>query len=786
MIPEPSTSGLPTPTTELRLHPIGDSLAIVLLLALVCLVFVVIAYARQRVGLRDRLLLALMRSGLVVLIALLLANPQVHTQSVVSVRRQVALLVDTSASMGMTDAAVNGDGASSSDENSDSAADATDTLPRLQRVKEWLGDRDDGFLQRLVERWDVRCYDFAAECNSAGLMADVSETADDETLQDWPGRLEPKGDASALGRALAQAAQDSLNQPLAAVVLVTDGRHNKGLEPVEAAGQLVDREVAVFAVGLGRLSAKDIEVRTLEGPDVVFKDDKLTLNVTVAQDGFTSENIAVRLQRDGQPVGDGKEPVTVALTQSVCTADFTDMLSEPGTYQYEVSVDLLDGEIDATNNRHMKTVRCIDDALRTLYVEDRPRWEWRFLRDALVRDKRIRHSLETVLISADARASTTEPEYRRAYPSTVEELQRYDLVVFGDVHPGSFTADQLKATIEFVDEHAGGFLMIAGRKHAPHFFKGTPLEELLPVQLHGNAPLEWKGRPFRPVLTVQGSNENALRLVADKESNDARWRRLPDLHWCWSAGEPRPLATTFLVNNGLRNAAGQPTPILVTRPFGAGTSALLATDNTWRWRSVESAKYYDLFWGQMIQWLGLPRLKARRQIADLSVSAERVRVGESVELEARVPISGRVAQSVDVSYQRDNDGAQRLTLGAVADQPGVYKTALTVPQEGTYRVWMTEQSSGRPLSVRFVARPIPTELSSPTMNRALLAAICRHTGGELRNLSTADRILERIPTDKIDYVRTHQHPFWGHVTLLLVMIALAVGEWLYRKKRNLR
>jgi len=531
---------------------------------------------------------------------------------------------------------------------------------------------------------------------------------------------------------------------------------------------------------------QDIDVRAFAGPDVAFQDDKLTLAATIAQTGFTDEQATVRLYRDGQPVDQPSATVTADLTSQPITIQFTDVLSEPGTFQYEVRVGVLEGEADAANNQRSKTVRCVDDALRTLYVEDRPRWEWRFLRDALVRDKRIRHGFETVLISADSRASTTEREYRRAYPTTIEELERYDLIIFGDVHQSQFTREQLRLTAEFVGEHAGGFLMIAGRKNAPHSFKDTAIGKILPIRLSGTESPSSRMDPFRAVLTAAGREENALRLVADREANDSLWRRLPDLFWCYPLGETQPLATSLLVNNSLRTAAGQPLPVLVSTPYGNGTVAVLGTDNTWRWRSVDNTKYYDLFWGQVIQWLGLPRLRARKQIPDFRASDERVFAGDSVTLTAQLPLEGKAAKSIDVNCQRGKEAVQQWTLDAVAERPGTFAASFPISEPGTYRAWFADPKSGESLSVRFIARPAPTELSDPTMNRSLLAALCRQTGGELHRLTTADRILERIPTETIDYRRTRQRPLWGTPLLLFLIIAVVAGEWFCRKRVNLR
>lgn len=777
-------------TVEYGFQPLGGSLVWVALLAVLFFVLAGVVYARYPALWRHRVVLTVLRLALILLLVVVLANPQVHTSRTERVRRQVAVLVDVSPSMGMIDGTASGTNPAPPKQKTD---ETSEEKSRLQLVKDWFGDERRGILPRLAEHWDIRCYHFADTCHDEGILADEkNEKRSTETAErDWVQRLELCDEENtALGDSLKFVAQQTRDDPLAAVILVTDGRNTKGADPLRAARTLVDRQVPVFAVGIGRATVKDIEVSALAGAEVVFKDDQLAFVATITQTGFDDRQVNVQLFRDDHAVNHPSAQVAAELAQEPVTVALADALAETGTYEYEIRVDVLEGEADAVNNRRSKTVRCVDDALQTLYVEDRPRWEWRFLRDALVleRDKRIRHEFHTVLISADLDASRQEKEYPLAYPSKIEDFERYDLIIFGDVKPESFTGNELRLTAEFVRERAAGFLMIAGRKNAPHSFKGTEIEKILPVKVTGKAP-PTRMVPFGAVLTAAGSEEHALWFAADREANDRLWQRLPDLYWCHPLGELQPLARTLLAR---QSKTRDSFPVLVAGPCGTGTVAVLGTDNTWRWRSVDDTKYYDQFWTQVIQWLGLPRLRARKQIPYFRVSNEHVVTKESVTLTAQVPLRERAASTLEVNYQRDNEGVQRWTLDAVTTRPGTYSAVIPVAAPGAYRAWFTEPDSGESLSVRFDARPEATEVSDPTMNRALLAALCRQTGGQLYSLSTAERMLKGdgedagIPKGTIKQIRTQHRPLWGTWPLLFLIVIVVTGEWLYRKKMKLR
>src|SRR5690606_870703 len=124
--------------------------------------------------------------------------------------------------------------------------------------------------------------------------------------------------------------------------------------------------------------------------------------------------------------------------------------------------------------------RVVDGQIKVLYIEQSPRWEYRYLQAMLARDRRVQ--LKIVLLDAggDLSRDPNSP-YLPAVPTDREQLFDNDLIIFGDVNPAVLTTTQLEMMREFVSKFGGGMLFLAGRGDGIDKLKGTPLEEMLPV-----------------------------------------------------------------------------------------------------------------------------------------------------------------------------------------------------------------------------------------------------------------------------------------------------------------
>src|SRR5262249_23314539 len=127
--------------------------------------------------------------------------------------------------------------------------------------------------------------------------------------------------------------------------------------------------------------------------------------------------------------------------------------------------------------------------IRILYVEGEPRWEFRYVKSLLEREnQRVEGNksfdLKVLLLDAEPEWAAQDKSAITEFP-TRAELQQYDVIILGDFDPRRWPkgAENLQNIAEFVKERGGGLLVVAGERFAPHAYKGTPLQDVLPIDL---------------------------------------------------------------------------------------------------------------------------------------------------------------------------------------------------------------------------------------------------------------------------------------------------------------
>src|SRR6185436_423054 len=124
-------------------------------------------------------------------------------------------------------------------------------------------------------------------------------------------------------------------------------------------------------------------------------------------------------------------------------------------------------------------------------LQGSPGFEHSFLTRALGRDP----GLELDIVVRKGKNDTGEQTFfvqaaadrtqalAQGFPATKEALYRYDAIVVANVEGEFFTQAQLASIAEFTARRGGGVLVLGGQSFSQKGLIGTPLEELLPVEL---------------------------------------------------------------------------------------------------------------------------------------------------------------------------------------------------------------------------------------------------------------------------------------------------------------
>ncbi|WP_083732365.1 glutamine amidotransferase [Fuerstiella marisgermanici] len=434
--------------------------------------------------------------------------------------------------------------------------------------------------------------------------------------------------ASNLCSALEQLQQRFAGQPLAGIVLLSDGNATDEFASLDELKTLAP----VYPVIVNDDSkAADVAIGAVTVNQTAFDDAPVTIQVRTRHTNLNGQKVQLTLlDQDGVPL---ESKIQTAGDESAVR--FEARPETGGTVFYTVKAALLDKneepiETEATtvNNERLIAVDRGSDKRRVLYVSGRPNWEYKFLRRAVETDPQTElvgliriakkeakfdfrghegessNSLfrgfdETEQELAEefdepvsVRLGTKdETELEGGFPEKAEELFGYDALILDDIESEFFTADQLQLIYEFVSKRGGGFLMMGGQES---FRQGeydrTPVGELLPVDLHRELP--GPNGPVQLSLTREGWLQPWVRLRSDEDAERLRVTQMPGFVTLNAASFIRPGA---VVMAKVADNAGNEFPALVTQRFGRGRSAALCVGDLWRWRMNEGRRRLQEF-----------------------------------------------------------------------------------------------------------------------------------------------------------------------------------------------
>jgi hypothetical protein len=736
--------------------------------------------------------MTVLRIGAFAVLGFLLWQPMLRSQRSQTTRDVVAVVLDESRSMSVKDRWQDrkrrDDLVKALEDPRATQASRSEVLNRL------LNKNDAELLRTLAKDRTVRVYRFGNDIRGAELVApkgqgeapkpqDAAPSAQSESLPLRAGK--PVDEQTRIGAALDYVLQDTAGQPLAGVVLLSDGGQNMGEDPALAAQRVAELKTPIYTVGFGDPTPpQDVAVASLLADEVVRKGDEVVVSVSVRQRGFKGRSVPLTLklgdrvlQRVNVPLGKEGEKQELNLT-------FTPDVA--GAKTLTVSVPEQSGELSVSNNQKSWPIRIIDKKLKILYVEGYPRWEYRFLKNAILRDKTTLFAC--ILADADPSLGGEGNVPIYSFPRDKKALLAYDIVILGDVPRDFFSATDLKNLQAFVEERGGSLITMAGELFLPWQYRGTDLEAVLPIVIPATRQQRIFREPFQLELTDAGARNPMMFFVPDVERNRQIWHSLPGMYWCGEADRAKPGATVLAQHPGITGTDGK-IPLLAVQQFGEGTSFMTMVDSTWQWRFRVGDKYFYRFWGQVVRSLTPHELPGANRFVRLTADRATYALGEKVVLRARLltqnfhPVR---LKEVMAELQRGDGQRFPVRLDPVSGAAGVYSGEWLASQPGAYKAVLRAPGGQATESItNVVVESSSLELDEPQQNEALLRRLAALTGGKYLLWSELGTLAAALPDRKQEVQTRIEHSLWDTPLPLALFSLLLVGEWILRKRKGL-
>ncbi len=741
---------------------------------IVAIVFAAWSYRKLTGPLWARSSLASLRALLLMLVAALAAGPRLVEREESVERDWVMALVDRSASMTIADAEHAQGVRPTRDAAAIGAISATkDMWDGLARERElvWMG-------------FDAGAYDLKRDAQGELSFG------------------EPKGRRTAIGLAIEQALRRAAARPLSAIVLFTDGRSID--EPGRAAmRQLQAERVPVHIVALGSEDGVgDIGIARVEGPGVAYVHDVAPITVDIERLGAPGSGVraaSVRLVDVGTNITLEERRVEIGDQGATVALGRREDLAGKSVWRVELvpeGEDLIEG-----NNSAETTVEFVERPMRVLYVDGYPRWEQRYVKNLLLREKTI---VSSALLLAPNRRYLQEGDVEvDALPDSPERWAEFDVIALGDVDPGVFTKTQLEQLREHIALRGAGLLWIGGAGSTPQKWFDTPLADVLPMtgspgqsawpSVVGMVLVEPTPLSERLGVLRLGSDEGdgwpAEMLREDTGWNLLRWVQRIDPETL------KPAAESLAV--GRVSDTDERWPVALTMRFGAGSVVYVATDETWRWRFGRGEEIPERFWVQTLRYLGRGTLGRAGKPAVVEVSPRRSVVEQAVRVSVELldqRLIDAAYRSIGLRLERRREAGEAeagtvIELAAGAEDvgdgsaaPRRFGAVWTPPEAGEWSVRVIEPGlSGLGLTGEAIVSLPDDELRRPETDHVLLARLAQETGGRLWKPDELSELAGALPNREIRAVRERFETLWDTPAALLAVVLLLTIEWIGRR-----
>ena len=732
---------------QLSLSPSTFSLSTAACALMIVLWLCVLSY-RRAPDKKRALLLESMRFLIAALVALLLQQPEWRTTITPDTKPRIAILWDDSKSMQTTDA----------------------KLPEIISAQQEITTRAD-FTKRILESplWNPLAANDANEI----ITRSFATHPEDSALQ-----------ASA-GTDISKPLEDILKNEnnLRATILISDGDWNLGSPPVSSAQKFLIRKIPLYTIPTGApVRLPDLDLLDINAPTYAIVGENLQIPFSIRSSLNREVRTTVRL-RD-QSGRERTKPITLPPNKTVYDSILW-KLEKEGSSTLELSFPVAKEELVPQNNSRSFSLTGKPEKIRVLVIDSLPRWEYRYLRNALSRDPGV--SLSCLLFHPQLGIGGG-PDYIDKFPDKIEDLAQYDVIFLGDVgiNDNQLTKPQCDLIRGLVENQAAGLVFLPGSQGNQFSLLDSALADLLPVYLDAtkkNGITESNPAPL--ALTTDGAASLLTMLGDTEEDNPTVWQSLPGFYWHAPIQRAKAGTTVLAVHANRYSGNFGRIPLIVTKTAGSGKILHMGIDSAWRWRRGVEDKYHYRFWGQVARWMSYQRNMAAGQRLRVFYTPERPSPGDSVSLSANAfdkngaPLNdGKVA----INLTSPQGTSRMIELIKDDNAWGSFRGRFPIEAPGAWKLTANiVGDDSKPVTTTILAQTVDLEKTGQPARPEILEELARIAKGRMISPQALESLVKEINALPEPRPLENRIPLWHHWITITFLITLLALFWIFRK-----
>lgn len=464
-----------------------------------------------------------------------------------------------------------------------------------------------------------------------------------------------------------------------------------------------------------------------------------------------------------------------------------------GDLVYTAALDVKEASKISHDNTKNFTVTVRKEPIRVLYVDGFLRWEHKFLKRALEKDKEV--ELNSVLRTTRA---SGEKKEARGELFTKDALSNNTIVILGDIEAGYFTNRELDNLVGFIAD--GGSLVLLGgySSFGKDGFRATALANALPVVFSDEEDIQ-VNKPFRLKLTEEGQNSTIFDITGDKTKNSLVWKAAPELDGYIKTARPKIGATALAVHpQDAQDSYNR--PIVILQRYGQGRVVVILTDTLWKWSTIMQGlgygdTLYSKFWAQTLRYMAPPGRTTAGEKERMVISSDKdiYDEGDRAKVTASfIPDDKRASQMAAYIVKgvllNDSGDKDEVIFKAKRD---FYEAKIKLVKAGRYVLSVLaedkyKRNSGPIQTYPLLVKGEALEMSGFKINEKFLSDLSSATGGGLVDMADFLELKEEAseppvkrPLERIAF------SVWDSPFTFILFIGLLSLDWYIRKRSSI-
>lgn len=684
-------------------------------------------------GSRDKTVLAGLRAVGLMLLLFTLFEPLLRIRQSETMEPRVAIAIDVSRSMRLRDRSIDR---------------AVQTREAYQKLVEDLEDKADVFA------FDQQVRPYTLSTGDSLLF---------------------NGFRSDIGKAIRFIGNSFQPREYGAVILVTDGNHNSGDNPVYPAEQ---SGLGVYTLGIGdSVAPSDARVASIFSSGLAVVQQPISISVDVEYGGMADGDGEVVLKDNNQVVS--RQPIRLSAMAGTRRVSFMWTPTTDGIHKITAECTSRQKEFTLSNNSAHSFVKVQKNKRKVLLVAGAPSPDVTFIKAAVEYDPTVE------VVTRIQRDGTTF--YEGAIDaSTLQDLQAIILV-------GYPTVSSATEPLERLAEKAKRTSLLFVPSLVTDYGKLSKFQEAIPFVVKSNRPQEVL---VTPDVGASGATDPIMKIRGDESDVDS-WNQLPPVYrtemFVEQASNASVLASIKI------GSAAIDEPLLIKSERNGVRSLAVLGYGLYRWkllgqgaaasRGSAAVDVLQLFVGNAVKWLSIRDDEQRIRIRS---THETYAAGERIGFNAVVQDqTTSIVDDAEVAVEvLGSSGSQKIILSTIGN--GQYAASLGSLPPGDYSYKGSAMRRGIVLGTdngRFTVSPTSIEDAAVTMNSSLLQLIAQRSGAVFHSADKVDSLLQAIKNDARlqPIVRTsdREHALYHLPWFVAAALTAFSLEWFLRKRKGL-